>query len=63
MQYSAGGDYSRNNISQEADSHPTIYCDMDGVLCDFSQGIANMFKLKSKDPSMILGSHAGSRLY
>jgi len=25
---------------------------MDGVLCDFHLGIENMFKLKSKDPSM-----------
>ena len=37
---------------QEQSSLPTIYCDMDGVLCDFKRGISNMFSLKSKDPSM-----------
>ena len=53
MQYSALAETIRGiTLVQEADSLPTIYCDMDGVLCDFSQGIANMFKLKSKDPSM-----------
>ena len=53
MQYSALAETIRGiTLVQEADSLPTIYCDMDGVLCDFAQGIANMFKLKSKDPSM-----------
>jgi len=52
MQYSALAETIRGiQIVQEADSLPTIYCDMDGVLCDFSQGISNMFKLKSKNPS------------
>ena len=35
----------------EQSSLPTIYCDMDGVLCDFKGAIENMFKLKSKNPS------------
>ena len=35
----------------EQSSLPTIYCDMDGVLCDFRGAIENMFKLKSKNPS------------
>ena len=53
MQYSALAETIRGiTLIQEADSLPTIYCDMDGVLCDFRQGITNMFKLKSKDPSM-----------
>ena len=52
MKYSAFAETIRGiTLVQEADSLPTIYCDMDGVLCDFSQGIANMFKLKSKNPS------------
>ena len=52
MQYSAFAETIRGiTLVQEADSLPTIYCDMDGVLCDFSQGIANMFNLKSKNPS------------
>ena len=50
MQYSAFAETIQGiTLVQEADSLPTIYCDMDGVLCDFAQGIANMFKLKSKD--------------
>ena len=53
MKYSAFAETIQGiTLVQEADSLPTIYCDMDGVLCDFRQGIANMFKLKSKDPSM-----------
>ena len=53
MQYSALAETIRGiTLIQEADSLPTIYCDMDGVLCDFRKGIENMFKLKSKDPSM-----------
>ena len=53
MRYSALAETIRSiHILQEADSLPTIYCDMDGVLCDFHLGIENMFKLKSKDPSM-----------
>ena len=53
MQYSAFAETIRGiTLVQEADSLPTIYCDMDGVLCDFRKGIENMFKLKSKDPSM-----------
>ena len=53
MQYSALAETIQGiTLVQEADSLPTIYCDMDGVLCDFRKGIDNMFKLKSKDPSM-----------
>ena len=53
MQYSAFAETIQGiTLVQEADSLPTIYCDMDGVLCDFRKGIDNMFKLKSKDPSM-----------
>ena len=53
MKYSAFAETIQGiTLVQEADSLPTIYCDMDGVLCDFRQGITNMFKLKSKDPSM-----------
>ena len=53
MKYSALAETIQGiTLVQEADSLPTIYCDMDGVLCDFRKGIDNMFKLKSKDPSM-----------
>ena len=53
MKYSALAETIKGiTLVQEADSLPTIYCDMDGVLCDFRKGIDNMFKLKSKDPSM-----------
>ena len=53
MKYSAFAETIQGiTLVQEADSLPTIYCDMDGVLCDFRKGIENMFKLKSKDPSM-----------
>ena len=53
MKYSALAETIRGiTLIQEADSLPTIYCDMDGVLCDFRKGIEDMFKLKSKDPSM-----------
>lgn len=52
MKYSALAETVHGiHIIQEADSLPTIYCDMDGVLVDFNQGIQNMFKVKSKDPS------------
>jgi len=53
MKYSALAETIRSiHILQEADSLPTIYCDMDGVLVDFAKGIEDMFKVKSKDPSM-----------
>ena len=53
MKYSALAETIKGiTLVQESDSLPTIYCDMDGVLCDFRKGIDNMFKLKSKDPSM-----------
>ena len=52
MKYSAFAETIRGiTLVQEQEGLPTIYCDMDGVLCDFNQGIANMFKLKSRDPS------------
>ena len=52
MKYSAFAETIQGiTLVQEADSLPTIYCDMDGVLCDFRKGIENMFKLKSKNPS------------
>ena len=52
MKYSALAETIRGiTLVQEQDGLPTIYCDMDGVLCDFNKGIANMFKLKSRDPS------------
>ena len=52
MKYSAYAETIRGiTLVQEQDGLPTIYCDMDGVLCDFNKGIANMFKLKSRDPS------------
>ena len=35
----------------EQSSLPTIYCDMDGVLCDFKKAISDLFNLKSKNPS------------
>ena len=53
MKYSALAETIKGiHIIQEADSLPTIYCDMDGVLVDFAKGIDKMFTLKSKDPSM-----------
>jgi len=52
MKYSALAETINLHLVQEQDSLPTIYCDMDGVLCDFRAGIDKMFKLKSKDPSM-----------
>ena len=53
MKYSAFKAETLNlHLVQEQDSLPTIYCDMDGVLCDFRSGIDKMFTLKSKDPSM-----------
>ena len=52
MKYSALAEAKYIHLVQEQDGLPTIYCDMDGVLCDFRKGIENMFKLKSKDPSM-----------
>ena len=52
MRYSALAETIRGiTLVQEQDGLPTIYCDMDGVLCDFNRGIANMFNLKSKNPS------------
>ena len=46
MKYSALAETIRGiTLVQEQDGLPTIYCDMDGVLCDFNKGIANMFKL------------------
>ena len=52
MKYSALAETLHGiKLVQEQDSLPTIYCDMDGVLCDFNKGIANMFNLKSKNPS------------
>ena len=46
MRYSALAETIRSiHIIQEADSLPTIYCDMDGVLTDFNQAIENMFKI------------------
>ena len=43
MKYSALAETIRGiTLVQEQDGLPTIYCDMDGVLCDFNQGIANM---------------------
>ena len=52
MLFSALAEAKYIHLVQEQDGLPTIYCDMDGVLCDFRKGIENMFKLKSKDPSM-----------
>ena len=53
MKHSALAETIHNrSIIVEQESLPTLYLDMDGVLCDFRQQIANMFKLKSKDPSM-----------
>ena len=52
MKYSALAETIHGiRLVQEQNSLPTIYCDMDGVLCDFRKGIEDMFKLKSKNPS------------
>ena len=40
MKYSALAETIRGiTLVQEQDGLPTIYCDMDGVLCDFNQGM------------------------
>ena len=46
MRYSALAETIRSiHIIQEADSLPTIYCDMDGVLVDFEAGLEKMFAI------------------